>query len=98
MFIIYESIVKYFSYSGAKPLAPWFIAEKSGEILYVHCNCMAGLGESCSHVGALLFYVEAAVRIRESKTVTGEKALSQEKKWYCPDCRKLLKFQRKRKR
>ena len=41
---------------------------------------MAGLDESCSHVGALLFYVEAAVRIRESKTVTGEKALSQEKR------------------
>ena len=35
---------------------------------------MAGLGKSCSHVGALLFYVDATVRIRDSKTVTQEKA------------------------
>ncbi len=31
---------------------------------------MAGLGESCSHVGAMLFYIEAAVRVRDSKTDT----------------------------
>ena len=35
---------------------------------------MAGLGESCSHVGALLFYVEAVVKIRDNKTVTQDKA------------------------
>ena len=26
------------------------------------CACMAGLGESCSHIGALHFKLEAAVR------------------------------------
>ena len=35
---------------------------------------MAGLGKSCSHVGALLFYVDATVRIGDSKTITQEKA------------------------
>ena len=35
---------------------------------------MAGLGESCTHVAALLFAIEAAVRIREIKSVTAEKA------------------------
>jgi hypothetical protein len=36
---------------------------------------MAGIGELCSHVGAVLFAVEAAVKIRNSKTVnTEEKA------------------------
>ena len=39
-----------------------------------HCNCMAGLGEACSHVASLMFYIDAAVRIRDSKTVTQEKA------------------------
>ena len=34
---------------------------------------MAGLGESCSHVGALLFYVEAVTKVRDNKTVTQEK-------------------------
>ena len=56
------------------PLHPWLIAEKNGKILAGHCNCMAGLGESCTHVAALLFAIEAAVRIRETKTVTAEKA------------------------
>ncbi|KAK6186691.1 hypothetical protein SNE40_005976 [Patella caerulea] len=35
---------------------------------------MAGLGESCTHVSALLFYIEAAVKLHTSKTVTEEKA------------------------
>ena len=39
-----------------------------------HCNCMAGLGEACSHIASLMFYIEAAVRIRNSITVTEEKA------------------------
>ena len=56
------------------PLHPWLIAEKNGKILAGHCNCMAGLGESCTHVAALPFAIEAAVRIRETKTVTAEKA------------------------
>ena len=35
---------------------------------------MAGIGGTCTHAAALLFYMEAAVRIREKKTVTQEKA------------------------
>ena len=35
---------------------------------------MAGLGETCSHVGAVLFYAEAVHKIKDSATVTGEKA------------------------
>ena len=55
-------------------LQPWLIAEKDGKVLAAHCNCMAGLGEVCSHVGAMLFAVEAAVKLRDSQTVTQEKA------------------------
>ena len=40
------------------PLKPWIAAEILGTILCVHCNCMAGLGEACSHIAALLFAVE----------------------------------------
>ena len=35
---------------------------------------MAGLGEACTHVAAMLFAVEAIVRLSEKPTVTGEKA------------------------
>ena len=55
------------------PLKPWVICETEGKILACHCNCMAGLGESCSHVGAILFDVDAVKRMRENKTVTQEK-------------------------
>lgn len=57
-----------------KPLTPWVVAESGGKILAGHCDCMAGLGETCSHVGSLLWAVEAGVRIRDSMTVTQKKA------------------------
>ena len=57
-----------------KPLLLWVIAESSGKVLACHCNCMAGLGETCSHVASLLWAVEAGVRMRDSMTVTQKKA------------------------
>ncbi|KAK6176048.1 hypothetical protein SNE40_014409 [Patella caerulea] len=57
-----------------KPLQPWVIADKEGCILGAHCTCMAGLGEACTHVAALLFSIEATVKLRDSKTVTEEKS------------------------
>ena len=44
------------------------------KIISAHCDCMAGLGESCSHIGALLFYVEAVKKVRDNKTVTQKEA------------------------
>lgn len=52
------------------PLKPWVILSSSGQVECAHCTCMAGIAESCTHVGALLFKIEAAVRIRGTKTVT----------------------------
>ena len=57
-----------------KPLTPWIISEKNGKILSAHCDCMAGLGESCSHVASLLWAIEAGVKKRNSLTVTDTKA------------------------
>ncbi|CAC5384490.1 unnamed protein product [Mytilus coruscus] len=39
-----------------------------------HCSCMAGLGEVCIHVGALLFKVEMAVKIGITQTSSTSKA------------------------
>ncbi|XP_028415046.1 uncharacterized protein LOC114538132 [Dendronephthya gigantea] len=41
------------------PLKTWVAAEDDGNIITAHCNCVAGFGDTCSHVGALLFAVEA---------------------------------------
>lgn len=62
--------VKHSQKLRAPPLRPWVIAQKDGVVLAAHCTCMAGLGETCSHVGAVLFAIKAAVMLRESKTVT----------------------------
>ncbi|KAL3847209.1 hypothetical protein ACJMK2_018131 [Sinanodonta woodiana] len=46
-----------------EPHHPWAALKKSGPVIAAHCDCMAGLGETCSHIGALLFKIEAAVRL-----------------------------------
>ncbi|KAH3755881.1 hypothetical protein DPMN_190580 [Dreissena polymorpha] len=48
-----------------KPLNPWLIVEPNGVIQASHCDCMAGLGEVCTHVAAMLFTVMEIVRIRD---------------------------------
>ena len=57
-----------------KPLVPWIVAEANGKIISGHCNCMVGLGETCSHIASLLWAIESGVRIRDSLTVTQKKA------------------------
>ena len=39
------------------PNNAWICVKADGEILYEHYSCMAGLGEVCSHVGAIMFYL-----------------------------------------
>jgi len=41
-------------------LLPWIVLKFSGEVLAAHCTCIAGLGECCSHIGAVLFYLQYA--------------------------------------
>ena len=52
------------------PLAPWIIAEKNGKVVCQHCTCMAGLGESCTHITTVLFWTEIKVKFISSQTVT----------------------------
>ena len=39
------------------------IVKKTGKIMSAHCSCMAGIGQTCNHVAAALFRIEAAVRM-----------------------------------
>ena len=43
------------------------VNSQSTMIETAHCTCMTGLGESCSHIGAMLFKIEAAVRAGYTK-------------------------------
>jgi len=49
---------------------------------------MAGLGETCTHVAAILFYVEAVVRIQGSKTCTQSRYA-----WIIPSYVKSIDYQ-----
>ena len=51
------------------PLSCWIIFELTGALnCAAHCNCMAGLGEVCTHIAAVLFYLEAAYRTKGVET------------------------------
>ena len=65
---------------SATPLHPWVVVKSSGVVVCGHCTCMAGLSEMCSHVGALLFWLEFIVRKREEISCT-----SGPNQWLEPD-------------
>ncbi|XP_059367563.1 GTPase IMAP family member 8-like [Carassius carassius] len=46
------------------PLTPWVILTPSGQVCSADCTCMAGVAEACTHTGALLFMVDACVRLK----------------------------------
>ena len=76
--------VKHSQRLTAPPLQPWIAAEKDGKILCAHCTCMAGLGEACSHISALLFAIEANTRIRKNTSCTSNPC-----SWLAPSIRKV---------
>ena len=42
----------------------WIITTKEGTVVSGHCaGCMAGLGECCSHIASVLFYLEVWTRL-----------------------------------
>lgn len=61
------------SYSlNETPLKPWVAVRNDGRVEYGHCTCMAGLAESCSHIGALLYWLETAARIKNETSCTSK--------------------------
>ena len=52
------------------PVRSWVVAKKEGTVVMGHCTCMAGLGEACSHIGAVLFTLEANTRYKQSISCT----------------------------
>ena len=68
------------SYSSKTPLRPWLIMKSS---VCGHCTCMAGQGETCSHVGARLYWLETRVCIRVQTTCT-----SMKNRWIVPTAAK----------
>ena len=68
------------SYAASKSvLKPWVIIRTNGTVEVAHCTCMAGLAVTCSHIGAILHWVETAALIHNNTPCT-----SLEDKWLMP--------------
>ena len=65
-----------------KPLTAWILSQVEGKILAAHCDCMAELGEACSHIAYLHWVISVGwrrtilfgVEKRDSLTVTQKSA------------------------
>ena len=55
------------------PLAPWVGVRYSGTVVCAHCNCMAGAGEACSHIAALLYSTMAKADMVKNTSCTSER-------------------------
>ena len=56
---LFLSSIKHSQSLSLAPLKVWLVITVDGEVLCGHCTGMAGLGEACSHVAAVLFATEA---------------------------------------
>ena len=56
--------VKHSQRLSVPPAKAWIAAEKNGVVVCAHCNCMAGLGEVCTHIAAILFTLDANVHAK----------------------------------
>ena len=49
----------------------WIITTEEGNVLSGHCaGCMAGLGEYCSHIASVLFYIKVWMRLNGKLSCT----------------------------
>ena len=49
----------------------WIITTKEGAVVSAHCaGCMAGLGECCSHIASVAFYLEVWTRLNGKRPCT----------------------------
>ena len=69
------------------PLQHWFICGEDGKVITAHCNCMAGLGETCFHLASIMFFVEATVHLRDKLSATQEAAY-----WKLPSTKKQTEY------
>ena len=68
----------------------WIITTKDGTVVSAHCaGCMAGLGECCSHIASVLFYLEVWTRLNGKLACTQVKCT-----WLLPSAVKHLEYAR----
>ena len=69
-YFIFTASVKHSQSLSATPLKVWASIKSDGTILCAHCTRMAGLGEVCSHVAAVLFAAYENTKVKEQHSST----------------------------
>ena len=64
----------------------WLTVHEDGAVVNAHCTCMAGQGSVCSHVGAILFYIQGVAEFKESQTPSCTSELCS---WLPPSLKKV---------
>lgn len=67
---IFTATVKHSQTLSAPPLKAWVGCKSSGLVMAAHCTCMAGAGEACSHIAAVLFVAEANTQVKQQQSCT----------------------------
>ena len=67
---VFTALVKHSQRLSAVSLKVWVAIKHNGEIICANCTCMAGLGETCSGVAALLFTAEANSQFKQQTSST----------------------------
>ena len=67
---LFTALVRHSLQLSLPPLKVWVAVKQSGEVICAHCSCMAGLGEACSHVAAVLFTAEANTQTKRQFSCT----------------------------
>ncbi|KAJ8909797.1 hypothetical protein NQ315_015317 [Exocentrus adspersus] len=72
--VVVVGTVKHSQRMTEAPLKVWLICEEDGSVRNGHCTCMAGAGEACSHVAAILYSLEYIHINRSNISCTDVKA------------------------
>ena len=70
--VVLTARVRHTQAVSATTLRPWVAAERCGTIVCARCTCMAGLGEACSHIVALLCAAEAHTKMIKNTSCTSQ--------------------------
>ncbi|XP_038062887.1 uncharacterized protein LOC119733373 [Patiria miniata] len=82
--IIVTGKVRHSQQPSKTPCYSWVCTTADGIVLYGHCTCKAGLGEVCSHIAALLFYIDETVFHNTNATTNQECCTSRLCQWIVP--------------
>ena len=75
--VLLKSDVRPSQKANEKCHSTWVLCGRDGTVHTGECSCVAGLSKTCSHVGALLWKIEYAVRMN----LTGKSCTDEQTKW-----------------